>query len=218
MSYSSSPLPSRPREFSSIDPKFYHGCELCSSPLISACSAAVSSYIGKLDEKVNQMSLGAFSVFQSLTCTPADATVLVYRKQENERVSPQRQEPITVYAHDRKFLLTLYKIPIRGLLIVAITHFYLKSTKPLILQSILPLKSLWEANLCQVYLRGQEATGQLHRPWKQRASPRQVMTKYVGYAFWLWRGKATAGDSASKQPGGQSIQDTEKEHSRKASK
>ena len=148
------------------------------------------------------MLLVQSSFYKSLTYKPADMTLLVPTKeQQDEGVSSPRQEPVTVYAHDRKFLLALYKIPIRGFLIVAFLHFYMKSTKTLLLQSIFPIKALWEANVFRVYIRGHIASKQLRRPWKQRESPRQVATKYVGYAVRVWKGEGIAEGGAAKNAG-----------------
>lgn len=45
-------------------------------------------------------------------------------------------------------------------------HVYLKYTNPLLIQSIIPLKSLFENKLVQIHLLGKPATGELARPWK----------------------------------------------------
>lgn len=123
----------------------------------------------------------------------ADTTPLVYIEQQTQD-APQNKQ-ITVYIHDHKFLLALYKVPLKGLLIVALMHFYVKSTKPLLLQSILPLKALWEADIFRVHIRGHDASGKLQRPWKKRKGPRQFVTGYVKFAVGVWKGDQTKAKS-----------------------
>lgn len=124
----------------------------------------------------------------------ADTTPLLYTEPQAQEPSPSKQ--VTVYAHDRKFLSALYKSPFRGLLVVAFMHFYLKSTKPLLLQSILPLKALWEAELFRVHVRGHAPTGKLQRPWQKWKGPRQLVTEYVGLAVSIWKGEGIREKSA----------------------
>ena len=49
---------------------------------------------------------------------------------------------------------------------LGVMHLYFKYTNPLLIQSILPIKSALESNLAKVYLFGQPAIGDLKRPWK----------------------------------------------------
>ena len=125
---------------------------------------------------------------------PADTTSLSYTGQQAQETSPNKE--VTVYAHDKKFLSTLYRLPLRGLLMVAFMHFYMKSTKPLILQSILPLKALWEADIFRVHIRGHAASGELQRPWRSRKGPRQLLSEYLGFAVRIWKGKPIKGKNA----------------------
>ena len=117
----------------------------------------------------------------------ADAMPLARTEQQAQEISQSKQ--VTIYTHDREFLLALYKLPVRGLLVVAIMHFYMKSTKPLLLQTILPLKALWEADIFRVYVRGHATSGKLQRPWKKRKGPRQLLTEYASSAVRLWTGQ-----------------------------
>lgn len=45
-------------------------------------------------------------------------------------------------------------------------HFYLKYNQPLFIQSLMPLKSLFDANEVKIHIRGHPATGDLARPFK----------------------------------------------------
>ncbi|KAL9107462.1 MAG: hypothetical protein Q9227_007659 [Pyrenula ochraceoflavens] len=80
------------------------------------------------------------------------------------------QEPklvtTTVQEYDNNQLRTLYKGQMMGVAMMAFMHLYLKYTNPLLIQSIIPLKSAFEGNLVKVHLFGQPASGDLKRPWK----------------------------------------------------
>ena len=58
-------------------------------------------------------------------------------------------------------------------------HFYMKSSKPLLLQSIFSSKRTWESELFQVYIWKVEASGKLQRPWKRKKSPKQLILMYL---------------------------------------
>lgn len=45
-------------------------------------------------------------------------------------------------------------------------HFKLGYTNPLVMQSILPLKSLYEQKIVQIHVFGKPAVGDLKRPFK----------------------------------------------------
>ncbi len=144
---------------------------------------------------------GSFVIpYHTLSATntsEVDTTPLLYTdaaEQQAQEASPSKQ--MTVYAHDRNFLSALYKLPVKGFLVVALMHFYMKSTKPLLLQSVLPLKALWEADIFRVHVRGHAATGELQRPWKKRRGPRQLVTECMGFAVRIWKGEQTKRKSA----------------------
>ena len=117
----------------------------------------------------------------------ADTVPANLSEQQAQAASQSKQ--ITIYTHDWEFLLALYKLPLRALLVVAVVHFYMKSTKPLLLQTILPLKALWEADIFRVHVRGHATSGKLQRPWKKRKGPRQLVAEYVGFAVKFWKGE-----------------------------
>ena len=72
----------------------------------------------------------------------------------------------TVHAYDKGQLKTLFRGQLMGVAMMAFMHLYLKYTNPLMIQSILPLKSAFESNLAKIYLFGQPASGDLKRPFK----------------------------------------------------
>ena len=45
-------------------------------------------------------------------------------------------------------------------------HLYFKLPNPLLIQSILPLKSMVQSKLVQIHVFGKPAIGDLERPWK----------------------------------------------------
>ena len=73
----------------------------------------------------------------------------------------------TVKAYDMQQLRTLWKGQLMGVGMMAVMHFYMKYTNPLLIQSIIPLKGAFEGNLVKIHLLGQSPTGELQRPWKQ---------------------------------------------------
>ena len=49
---------------------------------------------------------------------------------------------------------------------MGVMHIYFKFTQPLFIQSLMGLKSLYDAKIVQIYLLGKPATGDLQRPFK----------------------------------------------------
>lgn len=75
----------------------------------------------------------------------------------------------TVQAYDYGQLRQLFKSQLMGVGMMAVMHFYFKYTNPLLIQSVIPLKNLLEANLVKIHVLGQAASGDLKRPWKAAA-------------------------------------------------
>ncbi|ODA78082.1 hypothetical protein RJ55_06685 [Drechmeria coniospora] len=75
----------------------------------------------------------------------------------------------TVHAYDIQQLRTAFRGQLMGIAMMAFMHIYMKYTNPLLIQSIIPLKSALEGNLAKIYLYGQPAIGDLKRPFKQAA-------------------------------------------------
>lgn len=72
----------------------------------------------------------------------------------------------TVHAYDVAQMKTLYKAQLMGVGMMGVMHIYFKYTNPLIIQSIIPLKSALEGNMIKIHLFGQPASGELKRPFK----------------------------------------------------
>jgi len=72
----------------------------------------------------------------------------------------------TVHAYDIAQMKALYKAQLMGVGMMCVMHLYFKYTNPLIIQSIIPLKSALEGNMLKIHLFGQPASGDLKRPFK----------------------------------------------------
>lgn len=88
-------------------------------------------------------------------------------------IGTEEPKPITttVMDYDLSQLRALFKAQFTGLALMALMHLYFKYTNPLLIQSILPLKSALEAKLVKIHVFGQPATGDLERPFKTPQSP-----------------------------------------------
>ncbi|KAJ9660036.1 hypothetical protein H2201_007077 [Coniosporium apollinis] len=70
-------------------------------------------------------------------------------------------------------------MPVRSIIVVVLMHGFLKSTKSLLLQSILLFRRLWQAQLFKVYILRREPSGALERPW---AKPTSVVQQLMELA------------------------------------
>ncbi|KAI1348811.1 putative phosphate transporter [Xylaria sp. FL0043] len=75
----------------------------------------------------------------------------------------------TVQAYDTQQIKASFRSQLMGVAMMCFMHLYMKYTNPLLIQSIIPLKSAFEANLVQIHLFGKPASGDLKRPFKQSA-------------------------------------------------
>ena len=75
----------------------------------------------------------------------------------------------TVHAYDMGQLKQMFRSQMMGVAMMAVMHLYFKYTNPLLIQSLIPLKGAFEANLTKIYIFGQPASGDLKRPFKQAA-------------------------------------------------
>ncbi|KAI1281569.1 putative phosphate transporter [Xylaria sp. FL0933] len=75
----------------------------------------------------------------------------------------------TVQAYDLQQIKASFRSQLMGVAMMCFMHLYMKYTNPLLIQSIIPLKSAFEANLVQIHLFGKPASGDLKRPFKQSA-------------------------------------------------
>jgi len=96
-----------------------------------------------------------------------DMTTLKYVEQPQMGSSEEpKLVTTTVHAYDVAQMKTLYKAQLMGVGMMCVMHLYFKYTNPLIIQSIIPLKSALEGNMVKIHLFGQPAVGDLKRPFK----------------------------------------------------
>lgn len=72
----------------------------------------------------------------------------------------------TIHAYDQSQVRQAWRGQLMGVGMMAVMHVYFKYTNPLLIQSIIPLKSALEGNLAKIYVFGKPASGELKRPWK----------------------------------------------------
>ncbi len=72
----------------------------------------------------------------------------------------------TIHAYDLQQLRAQFKSQLMGVGMMGVMHLYFRYTNPLLIQSIIPLKSAFENNLVKIHLFGQPASGELKRPFK----------------------------------------------------
>ncbi|RFU24161.1 hypothetical protein B7463_g12181, partial [Scytalidium lignicola] len=72
----------------------------------------------------------------------------------------------TVHKYDLDQVKALFKSQAMGVLMMAVMHLYFKYTNPLLIQSILPLKSAFESNEIKIHIFGKPPIGDLKRPFK----------------------------------------------------
>ncbi|KAI0885101.1 inorganic phosphate transport PHO88 [Annulohypoxylon maeteangense] len=75
----------------------------------------------------------------------------------------------TVHAYDSQQIKNSFRSQLMGIAMMGFMHVYMKYTNPLVIQSIIPLKSALESNLVKIHVFGQPASGDLKRPFKQAA-------------------------------------------------
>lgn len=72
----------------------------------------------------------------------------------------------TVHAYDSAQIKQSFRSQMMGVGMMAFMHLYMKYTNPLLIQSIIPVKSAFESNLVKIHVFGQPASGDLKRPFK----------------------------------------------------
>ncbi|KAL5360751.1 inorganic phosphate transporter Pho88 [Aspergillus floccosus] len=82
--------------------------------------------------------------------------------------SGEEPRPVTTtnMDYDKGQLRQLIKGQLMGVGMMGVMHLYFKYTNPLLIQSIIPLKSALESNLVKIHVFGKPATGDLQRPFK----------------------------------------------------
>lgn len=72
----------------------------------------------------------------------------------------------TIHAYDLAQLKQAFRSQLTGMVMMGFMHVYMKYTNPLLIQSIIPVKSAIESNLFKIHVLGHPASGDLKRPFK----------------------------------------------------
>jgi hypothetical protein len=97
----------------------------------------------------------------------SDQTALKYV----DAVKPLSQEsPLlittTVQEYDTSQVKSAVTSALMGIGMMGLMHLYFGYTQPLLVQSIMPIKNLFESKVARIHLLGSEPVGDLKRPWK----------------------------------------------------
>jgi len=115
----------------------------------------------------NILIVGIYLLVAKKIKTKNDHTMLKYLEPAPP-MSGEGSKPITttVSEYDNSQLKAAFKGVLMGVGMMAVMHIYFKYTNPLLIQSIIPVKSAIESKLVQVHILGKPAIGDLKRPWK----------------------------------------------------
>ncbi|OKL60265.1 Inorganic phosphate transport protein PHO88 [Talaromyces atroroseus] len=118
----------------------------------------------------NLVILGIYLYVQSVINKKKDLTTLKY-VEPSQLGSGEEPRPVTttVMEYDKQQLRNSFRSQLMGVGMMGVMHLYFKYTNPLLVQSILPVKSALESNLVKIHLFGKPATGNLQRPFKAAA-------------------------------------------------
>lgn len=100
--------------------------------------------------------------------TNTDLTTLKYVEPANAFGGQEEPKLVTttVKEYDIKQLNSAIRGVFTGIAMMGFMHIYMKYTNPLLLQSIMPIKSAIEQNIVQIHVFGKPAIGDLKRPFK----------------------------------------------------
>ncbi|KAF2666129.1 inorganic phosphate transporter-like protein pho88 [Microthyrium microscopicum] len=115
----------------------------------------------------NLIILGAYAYINMKINAKKDLTVIKYVEPAPMGSAEEPKAVVTtIYDYDRGQLKQLIRSTLMGVGMMCVMHFYFKYTNPLVIQSIIPLKGLFEGNLVKIHLLNKPASGELKRPWK----------------------------------------------------
>ncbi|KAI9785453.1 MAG: hypothetical protein M1839_009194 [Geoglossum umbratile] len=114
----------------------------------------------------NLIILGIYLYVRAKIHEKKDRTNLKYLEPPQPGSSEEKLVTTTVFAYDCQQLKALYKAQLMGIGMMAAMHLYFNFSSPLMVQSVIPLKSAFEGNLVKIHLLGEPTTGDLERPFK----------------------------------------------------
>ncbi|KAJ5566739.1 phosphate transporter [Penicillium hispanicum] len=115
----------------------------------------------------NVIILGVYLYTQAQINKKKDMSTLKY-VEPAPMGTGEEPKPVTTtnMDYDKSQLRQLMRSQLMGVGMMGVMHLYMKYTNPLLIQSIIPLKGAFEANLVKIHLFGKPATGDLARPFK----------------------------------------------------
>ncbi|KAF8970492.1 hypothetical protein BGZ46_010498 [Entomortierella lignicola] len=141
-------------------------------------SMQITNRLDLEDTKTKQLILGAYVAAQALVLgvsyvikrriiSKKDTTVLKYMEQPKPLSGEQAKLVTTTnMAYDLEQNAQAQKQAFFGLILMVFLHFQFGVIRPLVVQSILPVKNALQSKWAQVHLFGKPAEGDLKRPWK----------------------------------------------------
>ncbi|KAF9199236.1 hypothetical protein BGZ49_010675, partial [Haplosporangium sp. Z 27] len=141
-------------------------------------SMQITNRLDLEDTKTKQLILGAYVAAQALVLgvsyvikrriiSKKDTTVLKYMEQPKPLSGEQAKLVTTTnMAYDLEQNAQAQKQALFGLILMVFLHFQFGVIRPLVVQSILPVKNALQSKWAQVHLFGKPAEGDLKRPWK----------------------------------------------------
>ncbi|KAF9275681.1 hypothetical protein BGZ68_010589 [Mortierella alpina] len=137
-------------------------------------SMQITNRLDLEDTKTKQLILGAYAIvlgvsylIQRRIQAKKDTTVLKYLDQPKP-LSGEQPKLITTtnMAYDLEQNAAAQKQALIGLALMVFLHFQFGVIRPLVVQSILPVKNALQSKFAQVHLFNKPAEGDLRRPWK----------------------------------------------------
>ncbi|OQD67162.1 hypothetical protein PENDEC_c043G05940 [Penicillium decumbens] len=115
----------------------------------------------------NVLILGLYLYTQTKINQKKDMTTLKY-VEPAPLGTGEEAKPVTTtnMDYDKGQLRQLMRSQLMGVGMMGVMHLYMQYTNPLLIQSIIPLKSAIESNLVKIHVFGKPATGDLARPFK----------------------------------------------------
>ncbi|KAG0344080.1 hypothetical protein BG004_004758 [Podila humilis] len=141
-------------------------------------SMQITNRLDLEDTKTKQIILGCYItaqlvvlaisyIIQRKIVSKKDTTVLKYMEQPKP-MSGEQPKLITTtnMAYDLEQNAQAQKQALIGLALMVFLNFQFGVIRPLVVQSILPIKNALQSKFAQVHLFGKPAEGDLRRPWK----------------------------------------------------
>ncbi|ODQ63673.1 inorganic phosphate transport PHO88 [Nadsonia fulvescens var. elongata DSM 6958] len=116
----------------------------------------------------NVLIFGLYFYTKSLIMKKNDLTTMKYVEPSSPLSGSDESKLITttIRDYDLQQVKTATKGVFTGIAMMGFMHLYMQYTNPLLMQSIMPLKSAFEQPIVQIHLFGKPSSGDLKRPFK----------------------------------------------------